>query len=148
MRDGTSIRVSVNSPAFEGETLPTWIGSLKGPPAVLDSSAVVHQSENGERSIRIAVVNRSETESYTVALRIAFENVAEDVEVHELWHADVKAKNGWGGHRGCGQNCNLFAEVLVLYVCGSSLVLIAYLSGALAKIKFTFNKSVRMTSFH
>lgn len=96
MRDGTSVRVSVNSPTFDGETLPTWIGSLKGPPAVLDSSAVVHQSENGERSIRVAVVNRSETESYTVALRIAFENVAEDVEVHELWHEDVKAKNGWG----------------------------------------------------
>lgn len=99
MRDGASIRVSLNSPIFEGETLPTWIGALRGPPAILDASAVVHQSEKGERSIRLAVVNRSETESYTVALRIAFENVVADgadIEVHELWHEDVKARNGWG----------------------------------------------------
>ena len=52
--------------------------------------------ETKARSLRVAVVNRSETQSYEVPLRIAFELVGAEVEVHELWHSDVKARNGWG----------------------------------------------------
>lgn len=91
MRDGTAIRVSVKSPTFGGETLPSWIGPIKGAPFDLDASAVLVG-----RSLRLAVVNRSETKTYDVPLRIAFEKVKGEVTVHELWHQDVTARNGWG----------------------------------------------------
>ena len=97
MRDGTSIQLSVTSPKFGGETLPTWISGVKGLPSDLDASAVLFtDTVTGIRSLRIAVVNRSEKEAYEVPLRIAFEKVTDEIEVHELWHADVKARNGWG----------------------------------------------------
>ena len=100
MRDGTSIKVSVNSPTFAGETLPTWISMIKGAPSELDVSAVLHtDSASGKRSLRIAVVNRSETQAFTIPVRVAFEEDSlkgKEVEVHELWHQDVKARNDWG----------------------------------------------------
>ncbi|KAI1794400.1 glycoside hydrolase [Ganoderma leucocontextum] len=97
MRDGTSIDVSVTSPKFSGDTLPCWISTMKGFPSDLDVSAVLHSDpDTKSRSLRVAVVNRSETSSYDVPVRIAFERVGAQAEVHELWHADVKARNGWG----------------------------------------------------
>ncbi|KAI0716651.1 glycoside hydrolase [Earliella scabrosa] len=97
MRGGSSVNLAVTSPHFSGETLPGWISSVKGFPKDLDASAVLHTDPNTKaRSLRVAVVNRSETASYDVPLRVAFENVGAEVEVHELWHADVKARNGWG----------------------------------------------------
>ena len=88
--------VSASSPKFSGETLPPWISSVKGPPKDLDASATLHVSEAGQKSVRIAVVNRSEKNAYTVPLRIAFAGSPKEVEVHDLWHEDVKACNGWG----------------------------------------------------
>ena len=101
MRDGVSIQVSLAGPKFAGETLPSWISEIKGHPNVLDASAVLRVSDNGERSLRVAVVNRSETNSYNVALRVAFETVLQrEVEAHELWHRNAMAKNGWGKENG------------------------------------------------
>lgn len=94
-----SVRVSLSSPKFTGETLPLWISDIKGQPSILDASAVLQVSETGERSLRVAVVNRSQSESFRVPIRIAFEGVrfgSGTVEAHELWHQDVRAKNGWG----------------------------------------------------
>jgi alpha-L-arabinofuranosidase len=99
MRGGVSVRVALSSPKFEGETLPTWISDIKGQPSVLDASAVLHVSESGEESLRIAVVNRSELDTYRVPIHVAFIGDRLQgglVEVHELWHEDVGAKNGWG----------------------------------------------------
>lgn len=102
MRDGTSVRVSVDSPTFAGETLPTWISTIKGAPSELDVSAVLHTTTSGKRSLRVAAVNRSETGSFTIPVRVAFEGVVDtaaskkEVEAHELWHQDVKARNDWG----------------------------------------------------
>ena len=97
MRGGTSVRVSLVSPTFAGETLPQWISSIKGQPKDLDASAVVHvDKQTGARSLRVAVVNRNESRSYTAPIRVAFERVGAEVDVHEIWHADVRAQNGWG----------------------------------------------------
>ena len=96
MRGGVSVSVSASSPKFSGETLPPWISSVKGPPKDLDASATLHVSEAGQKSVRIAVVNRNEKTSYKVPLRVAFAGPPKEVEVHELWHQDVKARNGWG----------------------------------------------------
>lgn len=96
MRGGVSIRDSLSSPTFSGETLPQWISSVKGQPKDLDASAVLHTSETGQKSVRIAVVNRSENSSYTVPVRVALAKAPKEVEEHELWHENVKARNGWG----------------------------------------------------
>ena len=99
MRGGEAVRVSLSSPKFAGETLPLWISEIKSQPSVLDASAVVHTSETGKRSLAVAVVNRSEAQSFKVPIRVAFEDASLNgtiVDVHELWHGDVKAKNGWG----------------------------------------------------
>ena len=89
--------MSLTGPVFRGETLPAWISIIKGPPSVLDASAVLHTAEDGVKSLRVAVVNRSETEQYTAPLRVAFFEVSgREIEVHELWHPDTKARNTWG----------------------------------------------------
>lgn len=96
MRGGSSVRTSVSSPTFAGETLPTWISSIKGQPSELDVSAVLHT--DGKKQLCIAVVNRAEREVFTdVPVRVAFESEggSKDVEVHELWHEDLKAVNGF-----------------------------------------------------
>lgn len=98
MREGISVRVSLSSPTFAGETLPTWITDVKGQPSILDASAVLQVDGSGKRSLRIAVINRSETESFRVPVRVAFEDAnlqGTSVEVHELWHKDIHAKNCW-----------------------------------------------------
>ena len=77
--------------------MPRWISDIKGFPNDLDVSAVLLTDPGAKtRSMRVAVVNRSETASYNVPIRIAFERVGAQVEIHELWHPDVKARNGWG----------------------------------------------------
>lgn len=95
MRGGTSVRTSVSSPTFSGETLPGWISGIRGLPSQLDVSAVLQ--ETVKRRLCVAVVNRAEKEAFAdVPVRIAFENTKEvDVEVHELWHEDLRAVNGW-----------------------------------------------------
>ena len=97
MRDGISVNLSVASPRFSRETLPQWISSVKGLPSTLDASAVLYSDPDTKaRSLRVAVVNRSEIQSYDVPIRVAFETIGSEVEAHELWHADVRARNGWG----------------------------------------------------
>lgn len=107
MRGDDAFAVSakvVNGDRFTGETLPTWIGTVRGAPEVLDVSAVVCRGGNGngadaeKRSLRIAVVNRSRDKAYDVPLRIAFETLSANtqVQIHEVWHEDVNARNGWG----------------------------------------------------
>lgn len=100
MRDGVSIGLSTSSPSFDGETLPEWIGQIKGKPRQLDSSAVLYtHPESGKRSVRVAVVNRDENNAYTIPVRVAFAMLASEVEVHEVWHEDVKVRNGWDGEK-------------------------------------------------
>ncbi|KAF8317909.1 glycoside hydrolase [Clavulina sp. PMI_390] len=91
--------IVANGPKFEGETLPTWIGTVRGPPQVLDISAVVVPAHGqSKRSLRLAVVNRSRDKNFDdVPIRIAFEMISANtaVEAHEVWNADVNARNGF-----------------------------------------------------
>lgn len=96
--DAVSVTAKVvNGDRFTGETLPTWISTVRGPPEVLDVSAVVCRSGNVNRSLRISVVNRSRDKAYDIPIRIAFEEIRADhqVQVHEVWHEDINARNGW-----------------------------------------------------
>jgi alpha-N-arabinofuranosidase len=100
MRDGISVSVSINSPTYAGETLPTWVGDVKGPSKVIDASAVMVTSASGGKSYRIAVINRSYDTAYEVPIRIAFASSVDgegakkvEVEARELYHPEVTAKN-------------------------------------------------------
>ena len=100
MRSGTALRVALGSGAYSGETLPPWLGKIAGPRRELDASASLVTLPSGARSVRLAVVNRSETFEYkSVPIRLLGVNIKElqggEVEVHELWHEDVNAKNTW-----------------------------------------------------
>lgn len=100
-KDSPAVSVNakvVNGDKYDGETLPTWIGTIRGKPEVLDISAVlVRGAGNGptKRSLRLAVVNRSRDKSYNCPVRIAFESSPKEVEVHEVWREDVNAVNGF-----------------------------------------------------
>lgn len=99
MRGKNAVAVTakvVNGDKFVGETLPTWISTVRGPPEILDVSAVVCDDEDNGRSLRVAVVNRSPDKRYHIPVRIAFQTKLKTVEVHEVWHKDANARNGWG----------------------------------------------------
>jgi alpha-N-arabinofuranosidase len=94
VRGGTAVRVALRSATFAGETLPRALGVVRGPLAELDASAV--RSADG-RALVLAVVNRAPATAYAgLPVRVAFAKLGEDVEVHELWHEDLKARNMWG----------------------------------------------------
>jgi alpha-L-arabinofuranosidase len=98
MRGGTAVQVSLSSGAYSGETLPQWLGVVAGPRRELDASASLVTLDGGRRSLRLAVVNRGETTDYAnVPIRVLGVDGAEveEVEVHELWHQDVKVRNTW-----------------------------------------------------
>ena len=99
MRGGTSVRTSVSSPKFTGETLPSWIPNLKGHPSHLDVSAVIHDGSNDKKAKRLslAVINRAERDAFVdVPVRVAFDQgCATTADVYELWDEDVKAVNRW-----------------------------------------------------
>lgn len=99
MRGGTSIRTSVSSPKFTGETLPAWIPTIKGPPSELDVSAVIHRNYSGQNKTKLclAVVNRSRDRAFKdVPVSVAFEDARDlEVEVCEMYETDLRAVNGW-----------------------------------------------------
>ncbi|KAI0690402.1 glycoside hydrolase superfamily, partial [Cerioporus squamosus] len=80
MRAGFAVNLSVTSPKSLGRHC--HVGShVKGLPNDLDASAVlVHRPATKASSLRVAVVNRSETQSYEVPLRVAFETVGPEME--------------------------------------------------------------------
>ncbi|OBZ67595.1 putative alpha-L-arabinofuranosidase C [Grifola frondosa] len=93
MRDGVSVRVSLTSPTFAGRHCRRGYPASRAAPRIsmLPRSCTLRRLA---RSLRVAVVNRSELCSYQVPVRIAFERAAAEVEVHELWHENVCARNG------------------------------------------------------
>ncbi|KAH8092187.1 glycoside hydrolase [Cristinia sonorae] len=101
MRGGTSLRTSTaSSPRFTGETLPEWIGTIKGAPSELDVSAVLHSSSSNRQRLCVSVVNRAEHTAFEdIALRVPFEEGKRlegvEVEVNEMWEEDLGAVNGF-----------------------------------------------------
>ncbi|KAF9558449.1 glycoside hydrolase family 51 protein [Agrocybe pediades] len=100
---GSSLNIHVGgSPTYSRETVPKFIHDLdahapesaKGT-KLIDVSAVL--SEDG-KEVRVAVVNRSDEEEFTVPILFGPETqVKDEVTVHEVWHEDLRAKNGFDG---------------------------------------------------
>jgi alpha-N-arabinofuranosidase len=94
---GTSLDLGVISPSYDGVTVPAFIQKLDvhAPPdgkltKLIDASAVL--SPDG-KEIRLAILNRSSTDAFDVPIRFFDVNFEKTIEVHEVYHKDLKATN-------------------------------------------------------
>lgn len=102
---GTSLSsVVLGSPSYTGITVPPFVQKLDAhTPAqasltkLIDVSAVLAppgpSSPNRRAEIRVAILNRSATESFDVPIRFAHVELEGEIEVHEVYHEDLKAAN-------------------------------------------------------
>ncbi|KAF8589969.1 glycoside hydrolase family 51 protein [Ramaria rubella] len=102
---GTSLDLTVLSSSYTGPTVPSFVQSLTAhtsPPTrltkLIDASAVL--APHGTH-VRLALLNRSATQSFDIPVRFAdgahgprVEHGCE-VEIHEVWHNDLKAGNSF-----------------------------------------------------
>lgn len=101
---GLSLNVHVNSPSYEGPTVPTWIKQLdKYEPEAskltkfIDVSAVYVADA---KEIRVAIVNRHDTEDFTVPFVFAREaDIEGQVRVHEVWGEQLGFSNGFDSEK-------------------------------------------------
>ncbi|KAG8855312.1 hypothetical protein FRB96_007110 [Tulasnella sp. 330] len=94
----SSLQLHVQSPCYEGVTLPHWIGTVRreGGCKWIDASAVLSGSSGSpERSIRVALVNRHKTESFAVYLNFLGPKAPTEIDIHEMYHQDPVAKNSF-----------------------------------------------------
>lgn len=100
---GASLDIHVQSPSFEGATVPPFIQhlTLHTPDSArltkfVDVSAVLSSSTT-PAEIRVAIVNRSEIDSFMVHIAFGPKAKVEDsVKVYEVWSEDLKDRNGFG----------------------------------------------------
>ncbi|KAF7327234.1 Glycoside hydrolase family 51 protein [Mycena kentingensis (nom. inval.)] len=110
LMQGTSLDayVSVDDAAedvYDGPTEPAFIANLaKHAPSAgkptkwIDVSAVLSADE---KQIRIALLNRHDSKAFSVPIvfALAGKQLGADVTVHEVYHEDLGAKNGWDGEK-------------------------------------------------
>ncbi|KAK0438303.1 glycoside hydrolase family 51 protein [Armillaria borealis] len=100
---GASLAVHVNSPVYTGPTVPTWIKQLDThmPDAAkltkyIDVSAVYVEES---KEVRVAVVNRHESEDFTVSIIFAQPVGEKKVKVYEVWSPHLGDTNGFEGEK-------------------------------------------------
>ncbi|KIY73958.1 glycoside hydrolase family 51 protein [Cylindrobasidium torrendii FP15055 ss-10] len=104
LMQGLSLDVHVKSPVYDSKTVPTWVSKLdKHEPDArkltkyIDVSAVLNVEAN---EIRVAVVNRHDSESYTVPFvfprEVDFDGT---VKVYEVWGEQLGLSNGFDGEK-------------------------------------------------
>lgn len=109
---GSSLDVYVTTPdensgVYMGPTIPKFVQDLaqhtpdsKKLTKYVDVSAVLATSGSEPLQIRIAIVNRHETEEYDIPIVFGRNvNVQEVVEVYEVWNEDLKATNWFGDEK-------------------------------------------------
>lgn len=109
---GTSLDVSVitSSPSdyYTGPTVPPFTQNLaihspdsKKLTKYIDVSAVLSSTTLGTKEIRLAIVNRHENSAFDVPIHFGpnSQGVAEEITVHEVWHEDLRASNGFDGEK-------------------------------------------------
>lgn len=110
---GSSLDVYVTTPSnsdsgiYTGPTVPKFVQDLtvhtpdsRKLTKYVDVSTVLATTDSGTRQIRIAIVNRNETEEYDVPIILGRDvSVKELIEVHEVWHEDLKATNWFGDEK-------------------------------------------------
>lgn len=108
---GTSLAVHVTTPSpattYVGPTVPSFIQDLTvhTPDSAkltkyVDVSAVLASLSERKREIRVAIVNRSDTDAFSVPILFGPNaDVAETITIHEVWSADLKDGNGFDGEK-------------------------------------------------
>lgn len=102
----TTTPISGNN-IYTGPTVPKFIANLAvhTPDSAkntkfVDTSAVLATTSSGNQEIRVAILNKHEEEEFIVPLHFGPNvKVGEEIIVHELWHEDLKATNGFDGER-------------------------------------------------
>ncbi|KIJ37509.1 glycoside hydrolase family 51 protein [Sphaerobolus stellatus SS14] len=108
---GSSLDVLVTTPSvdsyYTGITVPAFIRNitLHTPDLAkltkyIDASAVLANTAQGTKEIRIAIANRSAEQEYEVPI-VFGPNVAvsKTITVHEVWHEDLRATNNFGDEK-------------------------------------------------
>lgn len=104
---GTSLDIYVTTPPnstaviYTGPTVPQFVQDLtphtpdsKKLTKFIDVSAVLTTTSSGIRQVRIAIVNKHETEEYDVPIVFGRDvNVQGSFDVYEVWHDDLKVTN-------------------------------------------------------
>ncbi|TFK32901.1 glycoside hydrolase family 51 protein [Crucibulum laeve] len=108
---GSSLNVHVTTPShnvnYTGPTVPKFIQdiTLHTPDSTkltryVDVSAVLAITAESGHEIRIAIVNRSDSQEFNVPLVFGPNaTVADAFTIHEVWHEDLKANNGFDGEK-------------------------------------------------
>lgn len=95
---GSALNIHVASPAYTGLTVPSFTQNLGAHTPDLakltkyiDASAVLNNNE-----IRVAIVNRSDTNSFRVPISFGPNvRVKNNIVVFEVWDEDIHAKNSF-----------------------------------------------------
>ncbi|KAG5637929.1 hypothetical protein H0H81_002589 [Sphagnurus paluster] len=107
---GSSLDVYVKTPSpatvYTGPTVPKFVHDLTVHTPdyakltkYVDVSAVL-ATEGDRRQVRVAIVNRSDTEAFTVPILFGPNTqVSENLKVYEVWSADLKDANGFEEER-------------------------------------------------
>lgn len=108
---GASLAVHVTTPSpsliYTGCTVPKFVQDLTvhTPDSskltkFVDVSAVLAVSDQGKKEVRIAIVNRAENDNFEVPILFGPQtSVKDEIVVHQVWHEDIKANNGFDMER-------------------------------------------------
>lgn len=95
MRDGYLLATPSMPDYYDGETYPKFIQHVKTNPRYIDLVAIVKDSEDGKKSIRVSVMNRHPELDWD-ATAIEFNGIeVAKVTVHEMYSDDLTAANSW-----------------------------------------------------
>ncbi|KAF9472405.1 glycoside hydrolase family 51 protein [Pholiota conissans] len=104
---GASLSVHVTTPSpdyvYSGPTVPKFVHDLtvhtpdfSKLTKFVDVSAVLAAISQNIREIRIAIVNRSDSLDFEVPILFGpAVSVQDEVTVHQVWHEDIRASNGF-----------------------------------------------------
>ncbi|KAJ6590387.1 glycoside hydrolase family 51 protein [Mycena sp. CBHHK59/15] len=104
LMQGTSLSIHVASEAYTGPTVPAFVQNLTThtpdeakPTKWIDVSGVL--SDDG-KEIRLAIVNRHALQPFSVPVVFGPDTaVGSEVKVYEVWSADLRDRNGFGGEK-------------------------------------------------
>ena len=104
---GASLSVHVTTPSpdhvYSGPTVPKFVHDLtvrtpsfSKSTKFVDVSAVLAVVSQNIKEIRIAIVNRSDSVDFEVPILFGpAVSVQNEVTVHQVWHEDIRARNGF-----------------------------------------------------
>jgi alpha-N-arabinofuranosidase len=91
MKDGNLLQLDYSPDFYKGPTYPAWIQHMI-PPAYVDIVGVAVQSGKSRASIRLSILNRHPTASWTASILLR-DFKASTAEIHRMYSDDLFASN-------------------------------------------------------